>query len=329
MCTALTLASHDGFHLFGRNMDLEYNFNQSVITVPRNFPLKNRLTNKIGRTPLGIMGMGTVMDNHPMLADGFNELGLACAGLNFPKYAHYQETSEKGAYNMAPYDMILWLLSSFATVDEVRREVGNVCLVGERFAPDVPLPTLHWIVTDAKGDCIVIESTKDGISAYDNPVGVLSNSPEFPWHLTNLNQYAGLVSASPADTQWGTHNLSPDGQGGGLHGLPGDSYPASRFVRAAFMRNHAVGLETGAGALATFFHILNNLAMAPGTVHTAQGMADITQYSSAMCLEERVYYYRTHNNFQINAVHMRDENLTAETLIVFPYSDTPAIHHQN
>ena len=62
MCTALNLVSKDGFHFFGRNMDLEYNFNQSVILVPRAFNWKNVVSDENNKTKYAIMGMGTVME---------------------------------------------------------------------------------------------------------------------------------------------------------------------------------------------------------------------------------------------------------------------------
>ena len=87
MCTALTLKTKDGQHLFGRNMDIEYNFNQSVHLVPRNFEYKNVATNETNSTKYAVMGMATIIDNHPLFAEAMNEKGLACAGLNFPGFA--------------------------------------------------------------------------------------------------------------------------------------------------------------------------------------------------------------------------------------------------
>ena len=45
------------------------------------------------------------------------------------------------------------------------------------------------MVADTKGKSIVIGKTKEGLKVYNNPIGVLTNSPTFDWHLTNLNEY--------------------------------------------------------------------------------------------------------------------------------------------
>lgn len=83
MCTALTIKSKDGYSFFGRNMDLEYNFNQKVIVIPRNFEYKHWVNRKVVKNKYACIGMGSNINNYPAMADGMNEKGLACAGLNF------------------------------------------------------------------------------------------------------------------------------------------------------------------------------------------------------------------------------------------------------
>ena len=83
---------------------------------------------------------------------------------------------------------------------------------------DIPLPDLgvtpplHWILADKWGDCIVLEPTNEGLKMYDNPLGVMTNSPEFNWHLQNLRQYIGLKSQPFAPTEWSNLLLSAFGQ---------------------------------------------------------------------------------------------------------------------
>ncbi len=51
-------------------------------------------------------------------------------------------------------------------------------LTGTAFSEQLPTAQLHWIIAD-KDSCIVVESMKDGLHVYDNPVGVLTNNPPF------------------------------------------------------------------------------------------------------------------------------------------------------
>ena len=126
MCTALTLSTKDGYNLFGRNMDLAYSFNQAVTLVPRNYEYRDRVTGEIRKNKYAILGMASVIDDYPAFADAFNEKGLGCAGLNFPGYFHAEENEVHGKKNIAPYDLILWILSNFQTVDEVLNEIKNI-----------------------------------------------------------------------------------------------------------------------------------------------------------------------------------------------------------
>ncbi|RDY26840.1 linear amide C-N hydrolase [Romboutsia weinsteinii] len=329
MCTALTLTTKDGYHLFGRNMDLEYSFNQSIDLVPRNFSYINKITNETEKTKYAMIGMGIIMDNHPLFAEAMNEKGLACAGLNFPGYAHWEETSIEGKTNIAPYDVILWILANFETIEQLKPELEKLNIVGKPFAKSTPLPTLHWIVTDKKGDCIVIEKTKDKLTVFDNKVGVLTNSPTFDWHITNLNNYMGITPYQPSDMTWSDQQLKPLGQGAGGFGLPGDFSSTSRFVKVAFLRSNVAFSEAENSGIIEFFHILNGVAFVRGSVETPEQKNDITQYTSCMCQEKGIYYYNTYNNNQIRVIDMNKENLDDDKIKIFEYKDKLNMEYEN
>lgn len=329
MCTALTLASKDGFHFLGRNMDLESDFNQSIILLPRNFKWKNTVTGKFNRTKYAVLGMGYILDNHALYADAFNEKGLACAGLNCHYFIDYEKYTLEGNTNIGPYDLILWILSNFKKVSQVKQALKKVTLVAQQFSPDIPLPTLHWIVYDTNDECIVIESTKDKLSVYDNKIGVLTNSPPFDWQLINLTQYIGLSSKQPDAVIWHKQELEPLSGGLGLMGMPGDFSSPSRFVRTAYFKSHSAFLDNKESTLSQCFHILNNVAIIAGSVITSEGKNDITRYTSSMCLETGVYYYNTYEGSQINAIDMHKEDLDGSELKVFAYINRQNINEQN
>ena len=50
---------------------------------------------------------------------------------------------------------------------------------------------LHWMISDREKS-ITVESVKDGLKVYDNPVGVLTNNPPFETQMFMLNNYMGL-----------------------------------------------------------------------------------------------------------------------------------------
>lgn len=328
MCTALTLKTKDGYNLFGRNMDLSYSFNQAVTLLPRNYEYRDRVTQSMKKTKYAILGMATVIGDYPAFADGFNEKGLGCAGLNFPGYSYLEEKEVPGKNNLAPYDLIVWILSNFETVDEVSKELENVELVAVPIDEKTPLPTLHWIVADKHGKSIVIEKTKEGLKVYENPIGVLTNSPTFDWHLTNLNEYIKINPNQPQDTKWVDKELKPLGVGLGTKGFPGGFSGVDRFVRISYLKSKLPETEDLMTGISQFFHILNNVAMPKGAV-ISDGLDDITLYTSCMCQQKGIYYYSTYNNNGISAIDMNKEDLDSKEIKVFEYLDKLHITYQN
>ena len=135
---------------------------------------------KYGAVGLDCYGMVT-------FADGMNEKGLASGVFYLPGFAQYQKVGpgEQGK-SLAPWEIPLWVLTSFATVDEVKAAITKI-KVWPGVVPNLskePLP-LHYIVTDQSGRSLVIEYVKGKLHLYDNPLGVITNSPPFDWQLKN------------------------------------------------------------------------------------------------------------------------------------------------
>ncbi len=95
-----------------------------------------------------------------------------------------------------------------------------------------PLP-FHSKIADATGASRVLELINDGVLHVHEPiVGVITNSPTYDRHVTNLRNHLGLTQATAAAVTIGDTTLTPLGGGSGLLGLPGDFTPPSRFIRA-------------------------------------------------------------------------------------------------
>lgn len=329
MCTSLSIKSNKGHNFFGRNMDLAYDFNQSVLIIPRNYQIQNKVTGDMAKNKYAIIGMGTIIDNHPTLADGMNEKGLACAGLNFDGYSYVEENIVPGKKNIAPYDFIYWVVANHETVDEVKQTIENLELVKVPINERTPLPTLHWMIVDKTGKSIVVEKTKDKFAVYDNPVGVMTNNPTFDWHLTNLNEYMKITPNHPENVKWSDKELTPLGVGAGTLGIPGDFESVSRFIRIAYIRAHMPSIEDEITAVTQFLHMLDYVIMVKGGVITKDGLEDITRYSSCMDQERGIYYYRNYNNNRINAIDMHKEDLDSTEIKLFHYLETQDINYQN
>lgn len=170
---------------------------------------------------------------------------------------------------------------------------------------------------------------KDGLKLYDNPVGVLTNNPPFDYHLTNLNNYMNLTPYYAENSFSDKIDLRQYGQGMGAIGLPGDSSPASRFVRAVFNKLNSACGEDENSSVAQFFHILDSVAMVQGATVTKDGKNDITAYSCCINTSAGIYYYKTYTNNQITAVKMTEKEKTATALSVYNLIEEQQIRYEN
>lgn len=313
MCTSIALKTNDFY--FGRNLDLEYSFGERVVVAPRHFPFVFRRAGEM-KKHFAMIGMATVAEGYPLYAEAANEKGLCIAGLNFPGNAFYSREESKEKINISPFELTAWLLGQCASVREAREVLKNTQLVHIDFSSRMPLSPLHWHIADKK-ESIVLESTCEGMKVFDNPVGVMTNNPPFDFHLTNLRQYLSLTTDCPENRFSREIELVPFGVGMGGIGLPGDFSPASRFVKAAFLKLNSVGDAGEEGSAARFFHLLDAVAMPDGIVMTPSGEYEKTAYSCCINADRGIFYYKTYTNNQITAVDMHREDLSGDRLKEF------------
>ena len=323
MCTAATYHTKD--HYFGRNLDLEYSYRESVTITPRNFILPFR-----HRAPMeqhyAFIGMATVADSYPLYYDGTNEHGLSIAALNFPVSAKYY-SPEEGKHNIASFELIPWILGCCKTVEEAKQMLEVANITNTSFSLEYPYSPLHWIISDAKTS-ITVESTDKGMQIYDNPLGILTNEPAFSYHMKNLQNYLHISNEEP------TNHLAPDlplkaySRGMGGIGLPGDLSSASRFIKAAFTKNNSVSKDSESASISQLFHILGSVAQQQGCVKVGN-LYEKTIYTSCCNAKKGIYYYTTYENSQITGVRLFGVDLNAMTLFTYPLVKGQQIRMEN
>ena len=324
MCTCIDFKTKDNY--FGRNMDLEYKFNEKVVITPRNYEFKLK-NGEVINTKYSLIGMATVINGYPLYAEASNEKGLAMAGLYFPKNAYFfDEDYEK--LNLTPYELIPYFLGLFSTIAEIRDQIKILNITNKSFANGVPITDLHWMISDGN-ECIVIEQMKNGLNIYDNPIGVLTNNPPFTYHLANINNYSNLTPRYEENKFSLKIDLNQYGQGMGAIGLPGDVSPASRFVRAAFNKLNSICKSDEASSITQFFHILDSVAMVQGATITSQGKNDITTYSCCINISKGIYYYKTYTNNQITAITMTEKEKNKKELSIYELVLNQQIKYEN
>ena len=324
MCTAATYLTKDFY--FGRNLDYEFPYGESVTITPRGYSFDLRRGEKF-KNRYAIIGMAHVQDGYPLYYDAVNEKGLCIAGLNFVGNAKYH-TPVNGKDNITQFELIPWLLGSCAGIAEARTMLERLNVTDIPFSAGMPLAQLHWLIADRNG-CITLESTQDGLHIYDNPVGVLTNNPPFPQQLFRLNDYQSLSPRQPENTFAPALDLRSYSRGMGALGLPGDLSSQSRFVRAAFVRMNAKSGSSEAESVGQFFHILHAVEQQRGCCELDGGKYEITLYTSCCNADRGIYYYTTYGNHQITAVDMHRENLDGDRLVRYPLVQGEQIALQN
>ena len=323
MCTAVNMTT--AHHYFGRNLDLEYSYQEEVVVTPRSYPFRFRHA-PASDSHYAMIGMATVMDGVPLYYEATNERGVSMAGLNFPGSADYKPMAE-GKDNIAPFEFIPWVLSRCADMSEVRACLSRVSVLAERYNDFLPLQPLHWMIS-WQDESIVVESVADGLHVCENPVGVMTNNPPFETQLFGLNNYMSLSPVQPENAFAPGLPMTLYSNGMGALGLPGDLSSASRFVRVAYTKMNSACGDSEAESVNQFFHILGSVAMTRGAV-LVHGKPEITIYSCCCNADTGVYYYPTYENSRITGVDMHREDLDGRATVTYPLIRGQQFNMQN
>ncbi|EDW6066422.1 linear amide C-N hydrolase [Salmonella enterica subsp. enterica serovar Oslo] len=151
-----------------------------------------------------------------------------------------------------------WALARFATVEDLRGAIRN----GWFWSPvlkhfgDLKAP-FHYAFYDKKGGSIVVEVADGKLHVYDNPTRVMTNGPEFPWHLTNLNNYTQLTNEDRSAGTLGNIKTSQPDSGIAVSALPSSDTSVDRFIRGVYYTTYAQKATSSPEAVNTLAHIMS------------------------------------------------------------------------
>jgi choloylglycine hydrolase len=334
VCTALTLSAinayscmsfrviaKDGTIMIGRTMEFGVESHWKIAVVPRNMQFtspapggKTGLTwkNKYGYVAVVGWGIDT------MVSDGLNEAGLSFGGLWYEPDVKYQDVAPGEEPRALAQTMSgAWILGNFATVDELKQAVAAIKIFGYVVPALHMAPPAHGIIYDATGKCLVMEFGGGKVELYDNPLGILTNAPNFPWHINYLRQFIGMSDENPKPREMSGMKFIPTGHGAGLVGLPGDLTPPSRFVRLGVTTRFADQPENPAKALNLCQHIVNAFNIVNGMVveRSQQGKvvaSETTQWASFRDLKNKLFYFQTYENLDLRKVDLGKLDFNAD-----------------
>ena len=279
-CTALMFRSAEGNPFAGRTMELSTELPYVVASLPKGQALASRVE---GHEPLrfttryGILAIAvpnqTVEDLK--IVEGLNETGLTFSVLAYGGASGPRNKAAKTQAMLAAVDLGAWVLGLCASIAEVKEALSKRTIVLTSLAPlHGATSPFHFVVHDASGKSLVIEFSKGKQNLYDNPVGVMTNGPEFTWHLTNLGNYTFLNNVDRSTGRFGELDVAQPDAGIATAGLPASNTSVGRFVRAAYYSTYA---EKPADdhAIRTLAHIMNNFDRPKGVTLNSSSLSGL------------------------------------------------------
>lgn len=323
-CTIFRMKAKDGNITLARSMEFGVDLKYDLIVVPRNLPFYSpspvskmgvKWSNKNGYMGVASMGMNFG------ISDGINEKGLAISVLWYESDMQYQTVApaDSGkALAQAIYPD--WVLGNFSTVDEVKSATTKMRVFSYSDTSKMKMAlTVHFIVYDAQGGCIVVEYDKGQCNIYDNPIGIMTNSPSLPWQYTNLRQYIGFENVNPIPIKFGGFTFSPTGHGDGMMGIPGDYTPPSRFLRLAMFERFVTRPDNASANLILCQHVINSFSIPFGIIVDKDAKGNIvsnesTQWVTFRDLTNRIFYFKTYENPTIRKIDLKALDFSAKAI---------------
>ncbi len=316
-CTGISLLAGQGNWIQARTIEWgEFDLASKLVIAPAGASYTSILNDgSKGLTwvqKYGFVGVSVSVDQ--FIGEGMNEAGLNAGVFYFRGYGSLEDLGDKNRSRaLTDMDFVRWILGNFASVDQMLEAFENVTLVPVFINPDgSAAPTGHWRVADKTGRNIVVEITNKGeIAIHENNLGILTNSPDFPWQRTNLSNYINLEPGTVQQAQFREYTAKAFGSGTATLGLPGDITSPSRFVRAAFFTATAPKCKTPLEAVSQAFNILNNFDIPIGTEFARAEQEHIpnlpsaTQWTAVSDLNNGRFFYKTMYNSTVRCVDVK------------------------
>jgi choloylglycine hydrolase len=252
-----------------------------------------------------------------MVYAGINEAGLTCDEQTLLTTEMAPPLNTSADINVKYFCQ--WALSNFATSDDVRAVLlnGTAHIWGTKETSGAK--GVHHSLRDALGRSIVVEYVGGATQVYQDlddggntGYGVMTNEPEYPFMVRLVQHYEwkrGL--ARPAAT------------------MPGTWYPDHRFLRLHLVKSGMSSPADYREAIQQAVHTLNVVTVPMGEqIGTdsgpGEGAGDHTMWGVLYDHKQRILYWRTEHNQNLQRVRLADLPLEAGAPVKFLVLDDPA-----
>lgn len=317
-CTSLLYRDMNGGAYAGRTMELPMELQYKVSYVPAGTTFgsqadQHHVLDFTARHAFVSIGVPDPVNGEVKVAEGVNDQGLTFALLAFASTEGPADMIKKTQAVLSAIDLGAWTLSQFGTVAEVKDALEKQPVLVTALLPLGLLKTpFHYTLHDATGKSLVIEFADGKQNVLDNPLGVMTNGPEFSWHMTNLNNYTFLSNKDHSKLELNGVTFAQPDSGIATVALPASNTSVGRFVRAVYYSQFAEKAKDADSAITTLAHVMNNFDRPRGITEddrfkeslvniTAPGVngdwlytSEYTSWTSLIDLQRRQLYVRTY-----------------------------------
>lgn len=297
-CSNVLLNSKE-YIVSGRTMDFEIDLKSEIVVVPAGQIVEAKDGNGSNliswKSKYGFVGVNAFRLNK--YVDGLNERGLSIAGLWLPE-TKYPSPKDFPGYNCIPIDLAgEWILGNFSTVREVKEALQNNTIITTAFVNELKMvPPLHFAIHDENGESIVVEFTDGKINIYDNSaVKVMTNDPDYSWHLDNLKKYDKLTNKLSSDDV----QIKDD----------------KRFIEAFFLNKFVNEPKNLQAAIADMTAIMNKIAVVRGeaiageSTYANLGSYNYTLWTVIRDHKNKVFYFNDADNLSLRSIDLNKVGL--------------------
>jgi choloylglycine hydrolase len=322
-CTDIILNSEDKSWINGRSMEFAVPMQSKVSLYPRGMKYPSSrsspLTTLAWTSKYGYLAVDCLTQG--FTTDGMNEKGFSIGALWFPDAVYPQTDASKPL--VALQELGNWLLGNFSTVQEACEALKHLQIAVQPIEP-LGIPPIHLVLHDASGESAVIEFLKGEMHIFQNRIGVLTNGPEFPWHLSNLRNFIHLSAVNASSKNLLGVNLPPFGQGTGLLGIPGDWTPPARFVKSSYLKAFSWIPSSARQAVNLLEHLFNCVDIPLGVVRPEPNTSEFTQWVVFKDLTNLIFYYRTYQDLCLKSIDLKKLDFSESAMMTsFPMEQPP------
>ena len=233
MCTNISITADNGDVFQGRTMDFTFDpFKPSADSKMTSYPANYELEGLHQSWSTKYTFLGINVNDSLFFNDGINSAGIVgdAQYLEEASWDTVDNLKKRGLKPIIGEEVVAYVLSNFGSIAEIKEAFQKMGQEKTTYpdweAADTGIPTpipMHYTFSDSTGKSVILEPVNNGAFKIYDGIGVMTNSPEYPWHLDNLRNYLQLTNHNLGHNQITDQlDIKQIESGSGLIGLPGD-----------------------------------------------------------------------------------------------------------